>query len=399
MNLRPSKIVAVALLSFATTGVPTESANAQVAEDDSVLITKFYDVADLLDPPFMLGGKSEPAMQIPSGGFGGMGGGMGGGVGGGGMGAMGGAPAGGGGMFRMPDDIRPQLGGFGGGGFGGGGMGGMGGGGMGGGMSMGYGGAGVQRAPITFDSLTNLMYEHVGNDDSWLVNGGDGRISNIGNSLVVTNTSNVHAQVESLLKLLREERRTMPLHVDVRVVEITESISSVGEFTPQKLDAMAGDESAARLTLRCNNHQSSKVSAGLKRSYVVSITPVVGGASDGNSSAYQPVTESVLLGLFGHVRPDVARDQKTAMIHLGIELAAAPEEVDASTFGTGESIDRMEIESATLETSVQAVNGNWTLAGLVAVANPTSIVKSGEALPHLAVLVRWKASEGSPTAK
>ena len=93
------------VLSLAVALVTTDSANAQ---SKPVYVTKFYDVADLLDPPFMLDDGSEPA---PSAGFGG---GLG---GGGGFGGGGGAP-GGGGMFRIPDNVLPQFGG--GGGMGGG---------------------------------------------------------------------------------------------------------------------------------------------------------------------------------------------------------------------------------------------------------------------------------------
>ena len=341
------------------------------------MVTKFYDVGDLVDPPFML--DDAPA---PSGGGGGFGGGVGampGGMGGG----QGGAP-GGGGMFRVPENILPQFGGMGG-------MGGMGGGFGGGGL--GGGGYSLGPSAVTIGSLTDLLIQHVkvGEDETWEELGGEGRISNIGNALVITNTAEAHAGVEALLKLVREQRQATPMHVDVRVVELTDSVPDIAAIKPEMLSTMASDPSAARLTLQCNNHQSSKVSAGLKRSYVVSITPVVGGESvdGGGSSAYQPVTESVLLGLFGHIRPDLSQDKKTAMIHLGIELAAGPEEVTSTSFGNGESIDRMEIESAKLETSVKAVGETWTLAGIVAVANPNSIVKSGEALPHLAVLVRW----------
>ena len=273
------------------------------------------------------------------------------------------------------------------------------------GMPMTGGGSyGLSHNPVTLGALTDLIYEHVdAGDETWEASDGiGGRVSSIGNSLVVSNTAEVHSQVEALLKLLRDQRQSTPLQVDVRVIEINDSLPDVNELTREALDSMASDETAARLTLRCNNHQSSKVSAGLRRSYVVSITPVVGGLSgEGSSrtSAYQPVTESILLGLFGHIRPDMAKDRKTAMIHMGIELAAAPEEVASTSFGTGESIDRLEIESARLETSVEAASQSWTLAGLVAVANPNSIVKSGEALPHLAVLVRWNTPASAAPAK
>lgn len=370
------------LLSLAGWLVANQSVEAQEPDSRPKFTTKFYDVADLLDPPFMLGEEAEPTVG-GGGGFGG-GGGMGGGAGGMGGGGIGGGQ-GGGGMFRVPDNILPQFGG----GMGGGGLGGFaGGGGFGGGTSS------LQRAPVTLAALIDLIYEHVdAGHDTWeAVSGDGGKISSIGNSLVVTNTVEVHSQVEMLLKLLREQRQLTPMQVDVRVVEVEGQLPDANALTPAALEAMADDQSAARLTLRCNNHQSSKVSAGLRRSYVVSITPVVGGFSEetSRSSAYQPVTESVLLGLYGHVRPDLGKDKTSATIHMGIELAAAPEEVTSSTFGTGESIDRMEIESATLETSVDASSDVWTLAGLVAVSDPTSIVKSGQALPHVAVLVRWQ---------
>lgn len=361
------------------------SANAQADNQDGPRYeTKVYNIADLLDEPMMLsetGDEQGASTQSVGGGFGGMGGGM----GGAGQGAMGG-----GGMFRIPENILPQFGdgGLGGGGFGGGGFGG--------------GGTMVASTQSGLDAmmLEQLVLDHLADDKtSWMqTEGVGGKISVVGVMMIVTHTSEVHARLFKFLDALRMGRNSSPtVQVDVRIVEVA-SDQTVSALTvdAKAIETLANDSSAARMSLRCNNHRVAKVSSGLRRSYVVSIRPVVGsnGLADGQrqrESAYQPVTSSLLLGLFGKIKPDIALDQKTGRIHMGIRLASGPEEVVAATFGTGQSIDRVELETAELETSIQTVADRWTLAGSVAVTDPTSTITSGVALSHLAILVRWTA--------
>lgn len=359
------------LVSLALVAKSAEAQNGD-AEPEDKRVTKVYNIADLLDAPLMLEDDLKldgKATNSTGGGFGGGGG-------------------GGGGFFRIPDNILPQFGG-GEGGFGGG------------------GGGPAAASPslpdrMTREALETLLYDHLSDDEtSWMsIDGIGGNLSIVASMLIVTQTEDVHTRLVQLLDALRVGSNTSPtVQVDVRITEVA-SDQTVSALTADAklIEQLADDKSAARLSLRCDNHRVAKVSSGLRRSYIVSLVPVVGGnagiaASSGNrqhSFAYQPVMQSVLLGLYGKIKPDISEDQQTGRIHLGIELASGPEEVMSATFGTGASVDRVEIETARLETSIAAGADQWTLAGSIAVTNPNSGITSGDALPHLAILVRWK---------
>ncbi len=266
----------------------------------------------------------------------------------------------------------------------------MGGGGMGGGM------VAAQEFPqtMTQTALSELITMHV-EPNEWVQLGGEGSLSIVGSMMIISQTDAVHAEVDQFLSLLRKSMGSeTSVEVDVRVIELAAD-ANLGEAptTADQLSKLASDPSAARLSLRCNNHQVSQVSSGVRRSYVVSITPVVGGndqVSGGRGTAYQPTTTSLLLGMRGKIQPDIATDQKTGRIHMGIALASGPEDVVSANFGTGQTIDRVELEIAELETAVVASVDQWTLAGTVAVCDPTTNITSGQALPHLVVLVKWK---------
>lgn len=357
----------------------TGSVNAQGDDEPEVPFeTRVYNVGDLFEAPSMLSEVSSKSQKQNTlmGGFGGVAGGEAGGMGGG---------MGGGGMFNVPDNVLPQ--------FGGGGMGGMGGG------MMGGGGAVTIPDRMTREALETVLYDHLSDDDTeWeQMSGSGGKLSIVGSMLIVTHTAAVHDRVGGLLQALRQGGKNSPnVQVDVRVVEIASEQGTAAVLAnAETIEKLASDPSAARLTIRCGNNRVATVSSGLRRSYVVSLTPVVGSngaiaAVASRDVAYRPETASLLLGMFGRIKPEIEEDQKSGRLHLGIRLASGPEEVVSATFGTGQSIDRVELETAELETAIVTPAETWTLAGNVAVTDPTSKITSGAALPHLAVLVRWK---------
>ncbi|PNY37461.1 hypothetical protein C2E31_08050 [Rhodopirellula baltica] len=286
----------------------------------------------------------------------------------------------GGGMFRIPDNVLPQMGG---------GMGGMGG---------FVTGTMLLPQQMTREALKDIVLNHVnGPDAPWNeMVGSGGELSLVGPLLIVTHTPEVHQRIANLLELLIDADATTPsIQLDIRFVQLEPSATeSLTDASSEKLKAIAADDSAARITLRCDNHRAVEIASGLKRSYIVSLTPVV-GSSDLQSAfptnvAYRPETETVLLGLFGKVIPDVDVSGESARIRMGIEMASAPEEVLATNFGNGQTTDRIEIESAKLETSITVDANEWTVAGTVALTNAQSIVQTGEALQHLTILVHWK---------
>ena len=242
-------------------GVSSEFAIVDYVVDEGVIViatditlpqkmlTRVYDITDLVGEPANYGGMQGMMMgrmmgQMSGGGGGMMGGGMGGGYGGGGMsggmggygGGMGGGMMGGMGGGMMGGGMMGGMGGMGGGyggGMGsmggmsggyGGGMGGMSGGyggGM-GGMGGGYGGGmmgggmmgggmmgGGQGGYMQAQSLVQLVQESI-NPDSWfdLSDTGDGTITPYPTQqpkkLAVYNTHEVHIEIEKLLTELRK---------------------------------------------------------------------------------------------------------------------------------------------------------------------------------------------------
>jgi len=213
----------------------------------SKLVTRVYDVTDLLGQPanFRMGMMGMGMMG--GGGYGGgMGGGMGGyggggmgGYGGGGMGGYGGGGMGGYGGGGMGGYGGGGMGGYGGGGggygggggmggYGGGGMGGYGGGGM-GGMGGGMMGGGMGMMGIyDYDReyrADNLIYliEDTIEPDSWFEAGGDGSVTIYENKkLIILQTRDIHNEIETLLNEMRKSLGHQ-VAIEARFLVVTEN--------------------------------------------------------------------------------------------------------------------------------------------------------------------------------
>lgn len=351
------------LVWIATTGKPS------VADEPVAMSTRVYPIADLLDLPLVDDDVRTSATMPPAN--------LGGGMGGGGMG--GGGMGGGGGMFYVPDNALGQL-------AGGSGMGG-------GGIETPYSGLDGTRIADVLSYHTraqNILWEDY--------DGEGGCISVLGTSLWITQTASGHDAVAGLLKMLREatgDRST--IQVDVRMIEIeSDAAIQIHDASAEMLEQLAMSKEAMMLSLRCENYHSAKVSAGLRRTYVVSVMPVVGG--DGlevgsRSVGYRPVTESHLLGIFGNVRPMIESGKSSGRIQMSIGLSSGPEEVAQANFSDDVTIDRVEIESTELNVTVTTAPNQWTIAGVSTVTNPTSSLTAGQALPHMLTVVRWTKPE------
>ncbi|WP_203546955.1 hypothetical protein [Roseiconus lacunae] len=368
--------VSFAMLTYLAGPVNAQVAGSNPTAASKKLVTKVYDISNLLESPRLLSPdqsqSTNPATQGNN------------------MGAYGGgqAPVGGGGMFRIPDSILPQFGG---------GMGGMGGGmgGMGGGQF-------VHQHPqqMTREALKDVIITHVSGDTfKWMETSGEGGdLSIVGPLMIVTQSEEAHQKIAALLDLLKAGSNPSPtIQLEIRLVQIEAGqTKALSNATTENLVKLANEAHAARISLRCDNHRIAEIASGLRRSYVMSLTPVV-GSNDvhiaSRSSAYRPEIQTTLLGLFGRVKPAIAADGKQGRIQLGIQMASAPEEVLSATFGTGQTTDRVEIETATLETTVSVDADKWTMAGTVAITDATSIVQSGQALPHVAILMQWTVVE------
>jgi Flp pilus assembly secretin CpaC/tetratricopeptide (TPR) repeat protein len=281
IKLRKALDVLLAGLSseFATIGYVVDEGVIVIATEDNLptkLVTRVYDITDLVGEPAQYGGIQGISLgsmigQISGGGgYGGYGGGyggggLGGGYGGGGIGGYGGGGIGGigggiggglggigGGYGGVGGGYGGGLGGLGGGtlggyggglgggglgGYGGGGLGGYGGGGIGGygggigGYGGGYGGGGGifggQGGYIQAQSLVQLIQESI-NPDSWfdLSDTGEGTITpyptQSPKKLAVYNTQEVHREIEKLLEALRKSLGHQ-VSIEARFLVVSES--------------------------------------------------------------------------------------------------------------------------------------------------------------------------------
>ena len=367
------------MLSLSTSGTWLNAA-------EEPLVPKIYDVSDLVDSrahslgnwlhgqPFDSEGSAVSGLQN-FGGFGGGGGGFGGGMG---------EQQGGGGFFSVPSDILPQMmGGM----AGGGGMVGMGGG---GGMASG----GHAYSSTDFNSLIDVIQGAVDNE-KWEAMGGDGRISIFGKLLVITCEESMHSKIEQLLSMLRAQMKPTPtMSVAIRIVPLSaDHMKTLDSRESMDPALMADDDAAIRISVRCDNRRVAAIAAGERRSFIYGVTPVVGNedapASTGKSIGYSPQVITPMIGVIGKVHPVVSDTQKaggrTANVGLGLVWASTPEEVTSVTFGQGQTMDRLEISVAELETQVAVAEDKWTLAGLM--------TTNSTALEHVAVVIRWREAK------
>jgi hypothetical protein len=266
-------------------------------EEDSHLVTKTYDVGDLLVPTadFPYRGRSLPTID-PDGtssfdvqgtlpavyGMGGMGGGEK-------PGDVKGA-AGGGAMFNMaPYATSPRY--------------------------------SIESAP-DFDSLIDMITSTVA-PTSWDQVGGPGSIAPFGRLLVVSQKLGVHRQVESLLADIRAKRQAMPtLVLDLHWLWLDATQYGQlagGRAAPAGRAVLSVDAKALEQLARtapgfhgriaCSSGQLVHLASGDRRSAITSAIPVIG-----SGVGYQPVIQVPNAGVVLEVRPTVAPAAETALL-------------------------------------------------------------------------------------
>lgn len=312
-----------------------------VAQADTPLVTKVYDVGDLIESDGLLGDTaSQDSWNI--------------------------------------DHRGSQK--FGGGGMGGGGMG---------------GGGIVEASNSPIDQLVDLVAEHTYSRVGWgEIDGKETVITAFQKSLVVTHNAEAHRLVAELLEALRtRDMDASTLLIEVRIAEVAGGNDSA-DISKLNATDLALNPSSLGVTLRCRGNRTVETMSGLRRSFIVNLTPVVGGngiETADRGIGYRAETQTLLLGLLARVSAQIESPSK-ARLRLGLRLTNGPEEVEMSEFANGLSIDRVNILTTQLQTELTAPQGEWTVAGIVPLDGMQILDEDGS-VAHTAFLVRWSFAD------
>ncbi len=279
---------ALLLLAGAFTVLPAVRAQnagavAPVADDADRLVARFYDITLLAVPqqqfPFDFGSGTRTGMSYPL-----MEQGGGGGFGGGGQAGGGG----GGGFFSLP--IEPAQ--------------------FGGGLGGGTGGYDStepslkDRLDSNGDTLTSLFESNVA-PDSWATNGGEGTVTELGNTLLVRQTEKIHLELEEFLTQLITAvigKGTYTLEVwwlprdEANRAQLKQLLGEAPGEAPvaEQLTALCDSTGGYHGTLLCRERVTTHTASGTQVPVVVGSIPVVGG---GGAAGEQPIVKTLHLGL------------------------------------------------------------------------------------------------------
>jgi len=376
--------------------------NAPGVNETYVLQT--YEVGDLIinvqDHPYIdqLSRESAKAATGVGGGngFGGGGGGLGGGAGGGGGGGVFSVPFGQSNQQRDRSPIATKSGlvmlcQFGGGG---------------GGAPTAKETAQASASNVSMDDLIRVLINTV-DANSWLQNGGEGRVEPLGTALVVHQTPSVHHLIVELLDQLRrpaDNRRT--LTIDARWLMLssddldallTKDTNGVPTADRKALAAFTRRTGSIRGLTNCFSGQLVYLTSGTNRNVVSGWIPVVGaiGTSDGAASlasahgkpqirfvaetseinvgrqsrvGYQPIIGSSNLGALLEIRPTMIGSTNLAVVELRSTLTAPAERATAPSGNTATdalapAIDRVAVETLQLATSLRMELGKPIVVG------------------------------------
>jgi hypothetical protein len=135
---------------------------------------------------------------------------------------------------------------------------------------------------------------------SWDYVGGPGSISPIGGMLIISQTQEVHREVEVLLENLRASNPGLKV-VTIRATWLLLNLKQLNELTSSKpgkeggidrkaLEEMAGKAKGYIGAITCFSGQTVHIASGRSHSAVVGAIPVVGAAGwDGKGAGFEPI--------------------------------------------------------------------------------------------------------------
>ncbi|MEX2173221.1 MAG: hypothetical protein WD872_02595 [Pirellulaceae bacterium] len=241
--------------------------------------------------------------------------------------------------------------------------------------------------------------------EEWDQLGGPSSITSLGASLIVSAPADMHDQIGALIDLFRQRWGSLrTVSIEAHWLWLTAEQLAAREAPPaNEVDdeptafGVLSDASWARLreqsrahaqqrtgyhaVLTCYNGQTVHALAGRQHLVVTGMTPVVGGESE---PAYQIQTRVVLDGAALQVTPIVSRTAKFVVVDVhsrvnllgarGGEMAAQPANAEArlpaDSVQLVDSLDRPELDSQRLSTTVRMPVGRPMLVGGMTFAAP-----------------------------
>ena len=167
--------------------------------------------------------------------------------------------------------------------------------------------------PLETKEITDLIQNTVATK-SWIDNGGNGTISSLGGHvLVISQTQEVHRELEQLFAKLRAERRANSnLNVELHWLWLDAKHQDrllAQTITSRRLRQLAAEVPRFHANVACANGVGTAITSGDRRLQIVSAIPVIG-----SGVGYQPVTSMPNVGVRAEIRPTLMADGKAAML-------------------------------------------------------------------------------------
>jgi hypothetical protein len=216
------------------------------------------------------------------------------------------------------------------------GVGGMGGGGV----------TGISSRSAGMQELQDMITNEV-SPKSWTDGGGNGTISSHGQFLCVTQTFQIQLELKEFLARLRARQRVVP----TVVVELQWLWLSNGQYDelvgsgkgssevrtrlavdPKVLKSLDGKVPSFRGRIVCANGQLAHLSAGDRRSLIVGAIPVVG-----SGVGYQPLVQTPNLGVVAELRPTVVPGGRIAILDVHSTVTRWGKTQKTALLGGGQS--------------------------------------------------------------
>jgi hypothetical protein len=178
---------------------------------------------------------------------------------------------------------------------------------------------------------------------SWADVGAPGSISPMGGMLVISQTEEIHQEIEKFLDNLRASSPGLKT-VSVRATWLLLNLKQLDEISrggSGRIDRKALDEMAAKAkgyvgAVTCLSGQTVHIASGRNHSAVVGAVPVVGGGGEGENVGYQPIMSNPQSGAMLQVTPHLLPNMNAVLLDLCTSVTRAEVSAEPIHFLGGE---------------------------------------------------------------